>query len=109
MGGERSLRADHVTASALEVPRAFLNACRGRVARIARAAHGLGPFRQIVATFGGWPPSRVCLIDAEFMRLLTIRDPSMPWLVSRSWTHDGIERTLAALSGPVRGSRRARE
>jgi protein-L-isoaspartate O-methyltransferase len=97
-----------VTASSLEVPRAFLEQlCEGGLLVLPLRLTDAVPFQQIVATFErvGHRLRSVSVIHGGFMRLRgRPEDPSLPWPVSKVVeTRDGTETTLASLSGSTWG------
>jgi protein-L-isoaspartate(D-aspartate) O-methyltransferase len=92
------------TASSLDVPRAFLDQLRdgGVLVMPLRITDAL-PFRQLVVSFErvGRLFRSVEVIPGGFMRLRERPDdPSLPWPEMKlQETGDGIERTVASLSG----------
>ncbi|MGH2630062.1 MAG: protein-L-isoaspartate O-methyltransferase family protein [Actinomycetota bacterium] len=97
-----------VTASSLDVPRAFLDQLRdGGLLVLPLRLTDAVPFRQIVVTFRrvGARLRSESVIHGGFMRLRDRPDdPSLPWPVAKVVeTNDGTERTLASLSGSTWG------
>lgn len=97
-----------VTASALEVPSAFLEQLsEGGLLVLPLRLSDAVPFRQVIATFerAGRRLRSVSVIHGGFMRLRErLADPALPWPVSKvveKW--DGHERTVASLSGSTLG------
>jgi protein-L-isoaspartate(D-aspartate) O-methyltransferase len=93
-----------VTASSLDVPRAFLEQLsEGGLLVLPLRLSDAVPFRQVVVTFERVRDRMrsVSVIHGGFMRLRgTKEDPSLPWPVSTVVERrDGTERTLASLSG----------
>jgi protein-L-isoaspartate(D-aspartate) O-methyltransferase len=109
-GWERNAPYDRmiVTASALEVPRAFLEQLNeGGLLVLPLRLSDAVPFRQIVVTFErvGDRLRSISVIRGGFMRLRgASEDASLPWPLSKVVEQrDGAERTIAALSGPTWG------
>jgi protein-L-isoaspartate(D-aspartate) O-methyltransferase len=97
-----------VTASSLEVPRAFLEQlAEGGLLVLPLRLSDAVPFRQIVVTFErvGRRLRSVSVIHGGFMRLRgRPEDPSLPWPVSKVVeTREGTKTTLASLSGSTWG------
>jgi protein-L-isoaspartate(D-aspartate) O-methyltransferase len=93
-----------VTASSLEVPRAFLAQLReGGLLVLPLRLTDAVPFRQIVVTLQrvGQRLRSVSVIRGGFMRLRDrTDDPSLPWPVAKVVeTRDGTDTTIASLSG----------